>query len=138
LPHRPAGSDELVRKPAWRSFLFPIGAVVSAAFVQAGAIVTLLLGIFIMLGIVPPLSFGLDAALPETQVAPGNPSGITWLTWVGDQIIALAGPSDALWLKVLELALSWIVPSLFFVSVLFMIMMLLSGWAGWQMRGRQS
>lgn len=135
LPHRPAAYP--IRRPSWTTWAFPAGLVMWGALVQAASIVTLAFGLAAMAaGLFAPASTWLNwlaGTFPSLR-APGWFETLRSLGNIGCQALGIAGALPAsFW----DWLMSFLMPTVLYVSLLAVICLGVWGWFGVQMARRR-
>lgn len=135
LPHRPAAYP--LRRPSWTTWAFPAGLVMWGALVEAAAIVTLAFGLAAMVAsLFVPASAWLNwlAGIFPSLNAPGWFGTIRELANIGCQALGITGLLPAsFW----DWLMSFLMPTVVFVSLLGVICLGVWGWFGVQTARRQ-
>ena len=130
LRRLPAGPISTPRRPL-RGFLLPAGLVACGAFVQAGAVLTLVIGLLSIVGAFCWAEGWLGSLLGNVpSVSAAGILQFTWAGWLGTQALAAFGLQGTVIVSWLESVLNWILPALAFAGLLLLIGLGLSGWAG--------
>jgi anti-sigma factor RsiW len=135
LPHRPAVSH--LRRPSWITWAFPAGLVVWGALVEAAAVLTMAFGLAVMAaGLFAPANAWLSwlAGIFPSLNAPGWLETIQGLRDLGCQVLGISSTLPAsLW----DWLMSFLMPTIVFVSLLAVVCLGMWGWFGVQMARRQ-
>lgn len=135
LPKMPAASS--TRRLSWTTWAFPAGLVLWGALVEAAAILTLAFGLVAMFaGLFEPANAWLSwlAGLLPSPSVPAWFETIQKLGNLGCQALGIAGFLPAsLW----EWQMSFLIPTLVYVSLLAVICLGVWGWFGAQMARRR-
>lgn len=137
LPARAGEQPASTPLRSWRDALVPLALVVGGAFVQAGALLTLVVSVLMMSGAFS----GVEAWLVQTLgsasgVTAGSLAQLTWPGWLASEALSLFGPAGAQFVTDLESLLGWVAPSLVFIALSLFVFVALSGWAGLRLTRR--
>lgn len=135
LPQMPVASP--IRRPSWMTWAFPAGLVLWGALVEAAAILTAAFGLVAMFaGLFAPAGAWLSwlTGLFPSPNAPAWFETIRELENLGCQTLGIAGILPAsFW----EWLMSFLMPTLVYVSLLTIICLGIWGWFGAQMARRR-
>lgn len=135
LPHRSPVSS--FRRPSWTTWAFPAGLVVWGALVEAAAVLTMAFGLVVMVaGLFAPADAWLSwlADIFPSLKTPGWVEAVRGLGNLGCQVLGINRVLPASfwgWL------MSFLMPTIVFVSLLAVVCLGVWGWFGVQMARRQ-
>jgi anti-sigma factor RsiW len=113
------------------SYLLPAGLVLSSAFIQATAILTVVLGILVTSGMFSSFESRLNQILQGASgMATGSLTQCTWIGWIWSQVSTMLGPRSTTVFAWFDWLLGGVVPTIVFGAFLFVILIVLTGWMG--------
>jgi len=131
LPARASGQPASTPLRSWRDASVPLALVLGGAFVQAGALLTLVVSVLMMSGALSDVEAWLAQTLGSASgVTAGSLVQLTWPGWLASEALNLFGPAGAQFVTDLESVLGWVAPTLVFIALSLFVFVALSGWAG--------